>query len=284
MSLDLVPIPSGKLGRAGFESLPAAIARAGEKAAWRFIEFFTANIRNKNTRAAYAQAVREFFSWCEARGFHQLDHIQPVVIAAYIEQHPGSPPTVKQHLAAIRMLFDWLVTGQIVPVNPAGSLRGPKHVVNHGKTPVLKADQARTLAVSGVGSYTCRDGTHWMQLAPTPPTVPNVLPIQVFGQTPDTLGLSSTRSAIWLPSAVLPWRVFPVAPESNQIPSCPLFDAVLFCTKLFWDPESADKLTEFNLIPSTGLFATTLPEIKVPVRKPTNNTPVWPFPNGAPAA
>src|SRR5438034_9718190 len=145
MSQDLVPIPSGKLDRAGFERLPAAIARAGEKAAWRFIEFFTANIRNKNTRAAYAQAVREFFSWCEARGFHQLDRIQPVLIAAYIEQHPGSPPTVKQHLAAVRMLFDWLVIGQIVPVNPASSVRGPKHVVKRGKTPVLKADQARAL-------------------------------------------------------------------------------------------------------------------------------------------
>src|SRR2546427_587526 len=145
MSGDLIPIPSGKLDRAGFDRLPAAITRAGEKAAWRFIEFFTANIRNKNTRAAYAQAVREFFSWCEAHGFHQLDKVQPVVIAAYIEQHLGSAPTVKQHLAAVRMLFDWLVIGQIVPVNPAGSVRGPKHVVKRGKTPVLKADQARAL-------------------------------------------------------------------------------------------------------------------------------------------
>src|SRR6266699_2084297 len=102
MSFELVPIPSGKLGRAGFERLPAAIARAGDKAA------------------------RQFFSWSENRSLHQLDQIRPVVIAGYIEQHPGSPPTVKQHLAAIRMLFDWLVIGQIVPVNPAGSVRGPK--------------------------------------------------------------------------------------------------------------------------------------------------------------
>src|SRR5213593_848157 len=98
MTNDLVPIPPRNLGRAGFERLPAAITRAGEKAAWRFIEFFTANIRNKNTRAAYAEAVRQFFSWSENRGLHQLDQIRPVVIAGYIEQHPGSPPTVKQHL------------------------------------------------------------------------------------------------------------------------------------------------------------------------------------------
>jgi hypothetical protein len=67
MTQDLVPIPSRQLGRAGLDRLPAAIARAGEKAAWRFIEFFTANIRNKNTRTAYAQAVTQFFDWAAAR-------------------------------------------------------------------------------------------------------------------------------------------------------------------------------------------------------------------------
>jgi len=145
MSQDIVPIPSRDLDRAGLENLPMAIACAGEGAAWRFVEFFTANIRNRNTRAAYAQAVLQFFRWCEARGMFDLDKIKPVVIAAYIEQHPGASPTVKQHLAAIRMLFDWLVTGQVIPMNPASSVRGPKYVVNRGKTPVLKADQARAL-------------------------------------------------------------------------------------------------------------------------------------------
>lgn len=144
MTLSVVPIPSGKLTRAGLDSLPALIARAGEKAAWRFVEFFAANIRNKNTRAAYAYAVVQFFDWCESRRL-ALSDLRPAVIAAYIEQHPGSAPTVKQHLAAIRMLFDWLVIGQIVPMNPAASVRGPKHVVKVGKTPVLKADQARQL-------------------------------------------------------------------------------------------------------------------------------------------
>src|SRR5712692_5729874 len=145
MTKALVPIPENKLSRAGLERLPAMIARAGENAAWRFIEFFTANIRNKNTRAAYAQAVTQFFSWCERRGVKELDKINPVLIAGYIEQHQGSPPTVKQHLAAIRMLFDYLVTGHVMPFNPASSVRGPKYVVKRGKTPVLTADEARTL-------------------------------------------------------------------------------------------------------------------------------------------
>jgi site-specific recombinase XerD len=144
LTLSVVPIPSGKLTRAGLDRLPGPIARAGEKAAWRFIEFFAANIRNKNTRAAYAHAVTEFFSWCESKHF-ELTDLRPAMIGAYIEQHCGSAPTVKQHLAAIRMLFDWLVIGQIVPMNPASSVRGPKHVVKVGKTPVLTADQARQL-------------------------------------------------------------------------------------------------------------------------------------------
>ncbi|MGH9342136.1 MAG: tyrosine-type recombinase/integrase [Terriglobia bacterium] len=147
MVSDLVPPmpPRRDLARAGFESLPAAIRRAGEPAGWRFIEFFTANIRNRNTRAAYAKAATQFFEWCEKRGTHELEQIKPVVIAAYIENHPGAAPTVKQHLAAIRMLFDWLVVGHIVEVNPASSVRGPKYIVKRGKTPVLTADQARTL-------------------------------------------------------------------------------------------------------------------------------------------
>jgi integrase/recombinase XerD len=142
---DLVPVPPRELGRAGFDQLPAVIMRAGESAAWRFVEFFTATIRNRNTRAAYAQAVTQFFAWCEKHRVYALQDINPVVVAAYIENHPGAAPTVKQHLAAIRMLFDWLVTGQVIPVNPAHAVRGPKYVVKRGKTPVLKADQARAL-------------------------------------------------------------------------------------------------------------------------------------------
>ncbi len=145
MGSDLVPIPERQLGRAGFPSLSAISGREGESAAWRFIEFFTANIRNPNTRAAYARAVNRFIAWCEKHRTTRLQDVTPVAVAAYIENHPGAAPSVKQHLAAIRMLFDWLVVGQVVPLNPAASVRGPKYVVRRGKTPVLKADQARAL-------------------------------------------------------------------------------------------------------------------------------------------
>jgi integrase/recombinase XerC len=128
-------------------SLPALIASADSRAQTRFWEFFAANIRNKHTRRAYAQATQEFLAWCERAGVASIADVRPLHVAAYIEQlgRERSAPTVKQRLAAIRHLFDWLVTGQIVPVNPASSVRGPSHSVKRGKTPVLDPSEARAL-------------------------------------------------------------------------------------------------------------------------------------------
>ena len=140
MTSEIVSVKSS-----GF-TVPAVIADAGEKASYRFLEFFTANIRNKNTRAAYVRALTPFLAWCGKHG-RRLEAIDPISIAAYIEQLQAthSKPTVKQHLAAIRMLFDWMVTGGILPFNPAASVRGPKYVIKKGKTPVLKPEEARLL-------------------------------------------------------------------------------------------------------------------------------------------
>jgi integrase/recombinase XerD len=124
--------------------LPGLIAGAGERAAWRFLEFFTVNIRNKNTRAAYGQATGAFLRWCEERGITRIEDVKPVHVAGYIEQLQGSPsaPTVKQHLACIRMLFDWLVTGQVIATNPAHAVRGPRHSVIKGATTVMSSQEA----------------------------------------------------------------------------------------------------------------------------------------------
>jgi site-specific recombinase XerD len=131
-------------------AVPAVIADAGDGAARRFIEFFAASIRNRNTRMAYYRAACSFFAWVERHRIGELADIEPVHVAAYIEalQASAAKPTVKQHLAALRMLFDWLVVGQVLAVNPAHAVRGPKHVVRRGKTPVLTEDQARRLLES----------------------------------------------------------------------------------------------------------------------------------------
>jgi site-specific recombinase XerC len=127
--------------------VPAMVADLGEAAALRFIDFFTANIRNSHTRTAYAVAVRSFFRWLETRSIHELGAVRTHHVSAYVEvlMRRYKAPTVKQHLAAIRMLFDWLIVGQVVGQNPAAAVRGPKHVVKKGKTPVLDGDEARKL-------------------------------------------------------------------------------------------------------------------------------------------
>lgn len=128
------------------DALPA-LYRPDPKTARRVLEFFTANIRNKNTRAAYGRAVSDFAAWCDTRGIKSLALIEPVHVAAYVEDLQGrvAPPSVKLRLAALRMFFDWLVVGQVIPANPASSVRGPKHSVKKGKTPVLTAEEARQL-------------------------------------------------------------------------------------------------------------------------------------------
>ncbi len=138
------PLPA--VIRAAGPTVPALFAAHSERAARRLIEFFTAEIQNPNTRAAYARAVVRFDRWCQGHGF-RLEELTPVHVAAYVEElgRGLSKPTVKQHLAALKMLGDYLVTGQVIPTNPAASVRGPKYVIKKGKTPVLTGEETRAL-------------------------------------------------------------------------------------------------------------------------------------------
>jgi integrase/recombinase XerC len=113
-------------------SLPALVAAAGERASMRFLEFFAANIRNPHTRRAYARAADEFLAWCASVGVPSIAAVQPVHVATWIEAATRelAAPSVKQWLAALRHLFDWLVNGQVVPINLA-------HTVAPYRDPVL---------------------------------------------------------------------------------------------------------------------------------------------------
>jgi integrase/recombinase XerD len=140
-----------------------ALFLAEPQAAGRFWEFFTVNIRNRHTRRAYYTAVCRFSAWCERRGLDALAHVKPMHVAAFIEElgQTRSKPTVKQHLAALRMLCDWLVVGHVMDVNPAHAVRGPTHRVKTGKTPVLTAEEARALldSITVVKTVKRPDGT-----------------------------------------------------------------------------------------------------------------------------
>src|SRR5271168_5137584 len=148
VTVESTSLPAVETRRAGGTVVPAIVAAAGDGASRRFLEFFAVTIDNPNTRAAYFHACGRFFAWCDRReDIEELVDIEPMHVAAYIRGlgKGFEKPTVKQHLAAIRMLFDWLVTGQVVATNPAHAVRGPKHVVKTGKTTVLTSEQAREL-------------------------------------------------------------------------------------------------------------------------------------------
>jgi len=113
----------------------------------RLRDFFSSHIRNPNTRRTYKEAVRQFSVFCAEIGLEDLAQVEPVHVATFVELQlkTQSKPTVKVRLAALRMLFDWMVVGQVLPLNPAHAVRGPRHTQKRGKTPVLQAEEARTL-------------------------------------------------------------------------------------------------------------------------------------------
>jgi site-specific recombinase XerD len=199
------PGRSISVGSAGALVVPGIVADAGAHATRRFLEYFAATIRNRNTRGAYLHAVGRFFVWCDRHQIGLVD-IEPLHVADYIEglQAGYEKPTVKQHLAAIRKLLDWLVTGHVIAVNPATSVHGPKHVVKRGKTTVLTADEARVLLDS------------------IPLTRAITLPDGTIGEAPDLVGLrdraliSVMTFAFGRISAVLGMRVEDYYPQGKR--------------------------------------------------------------------
>ncbi|MDV3351282.1 tyrosine-type recombinase/integrase [Leptothoe sp. LEGE 181152] len=140
---DLITKPQEAPGLQGANFvLPEVFARSGERATYRFVEFFAAEIRNLNTRLAYYRALTKFFDWLESLypGL-EIDQINSIVISRYIELHLGSALTKNQHLSAIRSLFRWLSIGGVVIDNPAAEVRGVKHRVKVGKTPVFSDEE-----------------------------------------------------------------------------------------------------------------------------------------------
>ena len=147
----------------GTEQSLAPLFTPTPQAAKRMLEFFTAQINNPHTRRAYLNAARRFAAWCEEHQIGRLAEVQPVHVAAFIQDLQGqfAPATVKQHLAALRVLFDWLVTGQVLALNPAHAVRGPRYSLKTGKTPVLTAEEARALldSIRTVRTVQHGDGT-----------------------------------------------------------------------------------------------------------------------------
>jgi hypothetical protein len=183
--------------------IPSLITNAGAAAAQHTLEFFTARIPNAHTREAYGRAVARFCVWCDVHGVTLLGVTSPLV-AAYLQLlqqtlQTLSPASAKQHLAGLRHWMDWLTERGVLAVNPAASVRGPRHVVHEGKTPVLEREEARLLLAS-------IDGTDVVSLRDKA-----LLSVMLFS-TRRTAGASRTRPS----SRGMPRR----APRSSTIASC----------------------------------------------------------------
>ena len=126
---------------------PILIERAGPSTRKKFFEFFTVPIRNANTRAAYYRAIQQFLAWAERAGYQDLEDIEPITVAAYIEtlQRQAAPPTVKQHMAAIRMLFSWLTEKGVLAMNPAREVKTERFSRTEGKTPAFVEGEVQKL-------------------------------------------------------------------------------------------------------------------------------------------
>lgn len=146
---------------AGTASLPKVVQASGPNARYAYEEFF-AGLDSSHTARAYRHAVHRFLDHCSEMQT-ALAQVTPGMIAGYIkglrsEAHgqkdesvrarPSSKPTRKLHLAALRHFFDKLVQRHAVPLNPALSVRGPRHSVQEGKTPAMEPKQIRELIES----------------------------------------------------------------------------------------------------------------------------------------
>jgi len=149
---------------------PPVIAAQGDAARFAYFEDFLAGIDNEHTLKNYRRAVDRFLAHCETADL-DLHQILPSHIKSYIQRltssrtdHEGNPkkaskPMKLLHLTAIRQLFDHLVTRHVIVLNPAASVKGPKHAVRKGKTPALTPKQAESVlwAIEPTDPVTYRD-------------------------------------------------------------------------------------------------------------------------------
>lgn len=125
-------------------NLPTAIAAAGPAATFAWEEFFSGQLPNRYTRAAYLAAVRRFLDWVQPHEA-ELARITPGLVGRYFDQLTLSVPSKKLHLAALRSFFDVLVQRHVVVLNPAFSVRTERYAAIEGRTPEISVGQARQL-------------------------------------------------------------------------------------------------------------------------------------------
>jgi len=124
--------------------LPALVVAAGKPAEIAWDDFFEGRLANLHTKKAYNRAIWNFLEWAQDQG-RELAEIRAGDVGRYLREHPGSPPTQKQVLAALRRFFNLLVERHIVMINPAAVAQTERYSVVEGKTVEITKEQIRTL-------------------------------------------------------------------------------------------------------------------------------------------
>ena len=120
-----------------FDLLDGTSEATRAKTAETFLELLGARVRNPNTRSAYRVAWRSFLAFCSARQL-ELGSVKAYHVGSWLDQHPGSKSTQRQHLAAVRLLFDHLMMRGVVEYNAAARARPPRLVRESSPTPVFE--------------------------------------------------------------------------------------------------------------------------------------------------
>jgi integrase/recombinase XerD len=138
------PVGGLPIANSGQLPLPSLITDLGPAASFAWEEFFSGQLRNRHTRLAYLRAVRRFLGWLEPQCI-PLPKVTPGMVGQYFDQHPGSVPSKKLDLAALRAWFNALVNRHVVFLNPAATVRGERYSAMEGLTPEITTGQARSL-------------------------------------------------------------------------------------------------------------------------------------------
>lgn len=142
-----VPALPGRSVPPQLAALPALILDAGVAASFAWEELFWGTLRNSHTRSAYRRPILRFLEWLILIET-PLARVTPAHVGRFIDEYPGSVPSRKLALAALRAFFDVLAVRQVVFLNPAASVRGERYVVVEGKTPEISKTQLRQLLAS----------------------------------------------------------------------------------------------------------------------------------------
>ena len=123
--------------------MPGSSESKRAKVSETLLNILEGRVRNSNTRKAYKAAWRSFFAFCSEYKL-ELDRAKPYHVGMWLKRHPGSVATQRQHLAAVRLLFDHLLEKGVVDNNPAARAKAPRLERESAHTPIFEQNEIKT--------------------------------------------------------------------------------------------------------------------------------------------